>query len=139
MGLDNSPSPPLDLRGGFFLLFGTSSAILSFPMRLPRSKRPRNDSQINHLLLLPLDVGNYRVYATVPWTSYITALLRELTFLWIARSRGCVAITLKCEFVLLNEVKNLMESMCYKTEILRLGPQNDIVIQRTSRAMTVGG
>src|SRR4030067_3565595 len=32
---------------------------------------------------------------------------------------------LKCEFVILNEVKNLTKSMRYKTEILRLGPQND--------------
>ena len=42
------------------------------------------------------------------------------------RLRGCVIITLKCEFVILNEVKNLIRSMCCKTEILRLGPQNDI-------------
>jgi hypothetical protein len=32
---------------------------------------------------------------------------------------------LKCEFVILNEVKNLTKSMRYKTKILRLGPQND--------------
>src|SRR4030042_3676235 len=32
---------------------------------------------------------------------------------------------LKCEFVILNEVKNLTKSIRYKTEILRLGPQND--------------
>jgi len=30
-------------------------------------------------------------------------------------------------FVILNEVKNLRESISYKTEILRLTPQNDIV------------
>jgi hypothetical protein len=46
-----------------------------------------------------------------------------------SRLRGCVAITLKCRFVILNEVKNLIISMCCKTEILRLGPQNDIVTQ----------
>jgi hypothetical protein len=32
-------------------------------------------------------------------------------------------------FVILNEVKNLIESISYKTEILRLTPQNDIVTQ----------
>ena len=32
-------------------------------------------------------------------------------------------------FVILNEVKNLMESRSYKTEILRLTPQNDIATQ----------
>ena len=32
-------------------------------------------------------------------------------------------------FVILNEVKNLIESMSYKTEILRLTPQNDITTQ----------
>jgi hypothetical protein len=31
--------------------------------------------------------------------------------------------------VFLNEVKNLIKSMCLKTEILRLMPQNDIVTQ----------
>jgi hypothetical protein len=46
------------------------------------------------------------------------------------RLRGCVAITLKCKFVILNEVKNLKESIGYKTEILRLAPQNDIVTQQ---------
>ena len=30
-------------------------------------------------------------------------------------------------FVILNEVKNLIKSSSYKTEILRLTPQNDIV------------
>ena len=35
-------------------------------------------------------------------------------------------MTLKDKFVILNEVKNLIRSMCYKTEILRLRPQNDI-------------
>ncbi|PIQ94633.1 MAG: hypothetical protein COV68_03615 [Nitrospirae bacterium CG11_big_fil_rev_8_21_14_0_20_41_14] len=43
--------------------------------------------------------------------------------------RGCVAITLKRNFVILNGVKNLIRSMCYETEILRLGPQNDIATQ----------
>jgi hypothetical protein len=55
---------------------------------------------------------------------------------WIIRTRDCVAITLKCQFVILDEVKNLMKSMCYKTEILRLEPQNDIVTQSLSRIMT---
>jgi len=32
-------------------------------------------------------------------------------------------------FVILNEVKNLRESISYKTEILRLRPQNDITTQ----------
>jgi len=32
-------------------------------------------------------------------------------------------------FVILNEVKNLKDSISYKTQILRLTPQNDIVIQ----------
>ena len=32
-------------------------------------------------------------------------------------------------FVILNEVKNLIKSSSYKTEILRLTPQNDIVTQ----------
>jgi len=58
------------------------------------------------------------------------------TSLWIARSRGCVIIALECKFVILNEVKNLIRSMCYKTEILRLGPQNDIATQPPSRGMT---
>ena len=31
--------------------------------------------------------------------------------------------------VILNEVKNLVESMGWKTEILRLMPQNDITTQ----------
>jgi hypothetical protein len=44
----------------------------------------------------------------------------------------CVAIALKCKFVILNEVKNLIKSMCCKTEILRLGPQNDIAKQAPS-------
>jgi hypothetical protein len=47
----------------------------------------------------------------------------------IPRLGGCVEITLKCKFVILNEVKNLIRSMCYKTEIFRLGPQNDIATQ----------
>ena len=57
------------------------------------------------------------------------------TSLWIARSRGCVIIALECKFVILNEVKNLIRSMCYKTEILRLGPQNDIATQPLDRAI----
>jgi hypothetical protein len=32
-------------------------------------------------------------------------------------------------FVILNEVKNLRESIGYKSEILRLSPQNDIATQ----------
>jgi hypothetical protein len=32
-------------------------------------------------------------------------------------------------FVILNEVKNLIESISFKTEILRLTPQNDIATQ----------
>jgi hypothetical protein len=32
-------------------------------------------------------------------------------------------------FVILNEVKNPKESISYKTEILRLTPQNDITTQ----------
>jgi len=65
-----------------------------------------------------------------------------------SRLRGCVVIALKCKFVILNSshvilsaaknlvlqlrtgsVKNLIKSMCCKTEILRLGPQNDITTQ----------
>ena len=51
----------------------------------------------------------------------------------ILRLGDCVAITLKCKFVILNEVKNLIRSMCCKTEILRLGPQNDIATQPLDR------
>ena len=67
-----------------------------------------------------------------------------------------VLITLKCKFVILNpshyvilsvaknlsvllrinSVKNLMISTYYETEILRLGPQNDIATQPPSRGMT---
>ena len=32
-------------------------------------------------------------------------------------------------FVILNEVKNLIESISYRAEILRLAPQNDITTQ----------
>jgi hypothetical protein len=32
-------------------------------------------------------------------------------------------------------VKNLIRSMCYKTEILRLGPQNDIATQPLDRGI----
>jgi len=32
-------------------------------------------------------------------------------------------------YVILNEVKNLIESANYKNEILRLAPQNDIATQ----------
>ena len=35
--------------------------------------------------------------------------------------------------VILNEVKNLVESMGWKTEILRLMPQNDITTQSRGR------
>jgi len=51
----------------------------------------------------------------------------------IIRLGGCVAIALKWNIVILNEVKNLIESMPYKTEILRLKPQNDIVTQPLDR------
>jgi hypothetical protein len=34
-----------------------------------------------------------------------------------------------CLFVILNEVKNLKESISWKPEILRLTPQNDIATQ----------
>jgi hypothetical protein len=40
--------------------------------------------------------------------------------------------------VILNEVKNLMESIGYKTEILRLMPQNDITTQSTQEGMAGG-
>jgi len=53
----------------------------------------------------------------------------ERGYNWILPLGGCVVITLKCKFVILNEVKNLIRSMCCKTEILRLGPQNDIATQ----------
>jgi hypothetical protein len=51
------------------------------------------------------------------------------------RLGGCVIIALECKFVILNEVKNLIRSMCYKTEILRLGPQNDIAKQSLDRGI----
>jgi hypothetical protein len=35
--------------------------------------------------------------------------------------------------VILNEVKNLIESIGWKTEILRLMPQNDITTQSLSK------
>jgi hypothetical protein len=54
----------------------------------------------------------------------------------IVRLGGCVAITLKYKFVILNEVKNLTRPMGCKTEILRLGPQNDIAEQPLDRTMT---
>jgi hypothetical protein len=53
----------------------------------------------------------------------------------IPRLGGRVVITLKCKFVILNEVKNLIRSMCCKTEILRLGPQNDIATQPLDRGI----
>ncbi len=84
----------------------------------------------------------------------------------IPQPGGCVSITLKCEFVILNpsfvilnevknlvvhlrinsaknlavllrinSVKNLIRSMCCKTEILRLGPQNDIATQPLDRGI----
>jgi len=55
---------------------------------------------------------------------------------WIPRSRDCVVITLECKFVILNEVKNLIRSMCCTTEILRPWPQNDIATQPPSRGIT---
>ena len=36
-------------------------------------------------------------------------------------------------FVILNEVKNLMDSIRYTTQILRLPPQNDITTQSLGR------
>jgi hypothetical protein len=36
-------------------------------------------------------------------------------------------------YVILNEVKNLIESANYKNEILRLAPQNDIATQSPTR------
>jgi hypothetical protein len=36
-------------------------------------------------------------------------------------------------YVILNEVKNLIDSANYKTEILRLAPQNDIATQSARR------
>jgi hypothetical protein len=53
----------------------------------------------------------------------------------IPRLGGCVAITLKWNIVILNEVKNLIKSSSYKTEILRLEPQNDIVTQPLDRGI----
>jgi hypothetical protein len=50
--------------------------------------------------------------------SYLSALVDPITS--EVRLRDCVAITLKCKFVILNEVKNLIKPMSYKTEILRL-------------------
>jgi hypothetical protein len=43
--------------------------------------------------------------------------------------RDCVVIGGNAMSVILNEVKNLVESMGWKTEILRLMPQNDIATQ----------
>jgi hypothetical protein len=40
--------------------------------------------------------------------------------------------------VILNEVKNLVESMGWKTEILRLMPQNDITTQSPSGGEILG-
>jgi hypothetical protein len=57
------------------------------------------------------------------------------SFSVIPRLADCVTITLKCKFVILNEVKNLIRSMCYKTGILRLGPQNDIATQPLDRGI----
>ena len=51
----------------------------------------------------------------------------------IPRLGDCVVITNKFKFVILNEVKNLIRSMCCKTEILRLVPQNDIATQSLDR------
>jgi hypothetical protein len=72
----------------------------------------------------------YKVFRLVVLSSPASLFRR------IPRSRDCVPIALKCKFVILNEVKNLIRSMCCKTEILRLGPQNDIATQSPSRAMT---
>ena len=67
-------------------------------------------------------------------------------------------MSLKCKFVILNaspcvilsaaknlsvwlrinSVKNLVRSLCYKTEILRLGPQNDIATQPLDRGIQIG-
>jgi hypothetical protein len=41
--------------------------------------------------------------------------------------------------VILNEVKNLVESMGWKTEILRLMPQNDITTQSLDGGEEGGG
>jgi hypothetical protein len=41
--------------------------------------------------------------------------------------------------VILNEVKNLVESMGWKTEILRLMPQNDITTQSLTGEGAGGG
>jgi len=43
--------------------------------------------------------------------------------------RDCVVIGESAMLVILNEVKNLIESIGWKTEILRLMPQNDITTQ----------
>jgi hypothetical protein len=43
--------------------------------------------------------------------------------------RDCVVIGGNAMSVILNEVKNLVEPMGWKTEILRLMPQNDITTQ----------
>jgi len=64
-------------------------------------------------------------------------LLRSDPFVVIPRLGGCVVITLKYKFVILNEVKNLIRSMCCKTE-LRLGPQNDIATQSLDRGIENG-
>ena len=40
--------------------------------------------------------------------------------------------------VILNEVKNLIESISWKTEILRLTPQNDIATQSLMGGIKVG-
>jgi hypothetical protein len=41
----------------------------------------------------------------------------------------CVVMGGNAMLVILNEVKNLIESIGWKTEILRLMPQNDITTQ----------
>ena len=43
--------------------------------------------------------------------------------------RDCVAMMKTAKCVILNKVKNLMHSIRYTTQILRLTPQNDITTQ----------
>jgi hypothetical protein len=86
-------------------------------------------------------------------TNYQIAILKSLD----TGFRGCVAIIFKCKFVILNpsqivilsvaknlavwlrinSVKNLIRSICYKTGILRPGPQNDIVTQPLDRVSVI--
>jgi hypothetical protein len=57
-------------------------------------------------------------------------------WLW---SRGCVTIKKNTQFVILNEVKNLMIFSNCSAEILRLKPQNDIKTQPPLLRMTTVG